>query len=137
ILVGITSALLAGCVVVPGHPIPEAKLSGVKTIGVISVAAFRLNMFNTTPFSIPPYEGSIDVSDMALDEVTVQKIAGLLSPTFVVKPVTYKPAEVLAGYRPNTGLIFRFQGCPNVIPDIGEITNRLPNDGAVDAYVVL
>src|SRR5437763_5730431 len=107
-----TSALLIGCVVVRGHPIPEARLSTVKTIGVISVAAFRLNLFNTTPFSIPPYEGSIDVSDMALDEMTAQKIAGLLSPAFVVKPVTYKPAEVLAGYRPNTGLIFRFQGCP-------------------------
>ena len=136
IMVLTISALLISCAA-PGRPIPEARLSSIKTIGVISVAAFRLNMFDTTPFSIPPYKGSIDVSDMALDELAVQKIAGLLSPAFVIKPVTYKPAEFLSEYQPNTDTFFRFQGCPNVIPDMGEITKRLPSDAAVDAYVVL
>jgi len=133
ILVLTTSAMLVGCVV-PGRPIPEARLSSIKTIGVISVAAFRLNVIDTSPLSIPSYKGSIEVSDMALDELMVQRIAGLLSPTLEIKPVTYKPAEFLAGYKPDTSL---FHDCPNVIPDIGEITKQLPNDGAVDAYVVI
>src|SRR4051812_40748631 len=65
---------IAGCVTLPGKPVPEARLTEIKTVAIVTLALSHLNVCNTTPFSIPPYKGTIDVPEVALEESMTQKL---------------------------------------------------------------
>ena len=132
----VTALVLAACVTLPGRPVPAARLTEIKTVAIVTLAISNVNIWDTTPLSLPPYKGAIDVSDVALDQALTQKLASRLSPNFVVKPASYNATELFAGYQQETQLLFG-SPCPHVLPDITNVASRLPANAGVDAYIVV
>jgi len=120
-------ALLASCA--STTVASPQQIANIKTIGVISVMAYSWSAADASPRILTSSgdEGDIDLNDPEIDAFAVRQVTSALMGNYVVKQVNYGGRAFLGDYEPRNPLVYA---------PVAKLTEKLPNDENVDAYVV-